>query len=156
MNKKVLFFGSLAVLLTALIGVSAVDAYQLEQKQSSFALDPDKKAEIEAHREAIKEALANNDYAAWAELVSQRPRGEKLLEIINANNFARFVEMHNLIQAGDHEGARAIAEELGLPKKPLKKFRRGVKKMMEHQRFLDNNGDGVCDMNDIEKAETEA
>ena len=37
-----------------------------------------------------------------------------MLEKITADNFNKFVEMRKLIESGDRDGARAIADELGL------------------------------------------
>jgi len=56
--------------------------------------------------EAIQRAIENNDYQTWSELTADSP----ISQYINENNFAQFVEMHNL-----QEQARVIAEELGLP-----------------------------------------
>lgn len=56
--------------------------------------------------EAIRAALDNNDYSAWLEAVGKE---SQMAEKINADNFERLVEMHDL-----HEQARAIAEELGI------------------------------------------
>ncbi len=59
---------------------------------------------------AIQTALDNNDYSAWLEAVGDSPITEK----INADNFATFVQAHQLMKAGDHEGAKAIMDQLGL------------------------------------------
>ncbi|MFC1810591.1 hypothetical protein ACFLZH_03765 [Patescibacteria group bacterium] len=56
--------------------------------------------------EELKAAIASGDYNAFAEIAP-----EKMLEQINADNFGRFVEMHEHLEA-----ARQIAEELGLEK----------------------------------------
>ena len=71
-------------------------------------------------RSEIKAAMEEG-YDAWAEVISGHPRGDKLLEVINEENFDRFVEMHDAIEAGDHETAKEIAKELG-----LKGFRKGI------------------------------
>ena len=64
---------------------------------------------------AVNEALTNNDYAAWVGAVGNHGRfGENITE----ENFDQFAEMHRLMQAGDVEGAGAIAEQLGLPTQP--------------------------------------
>lgn len=57
-------------------------------------------------------AIESGDYNAWKELMGDRPIAEK----INADNFAQFVEMHNLMKSGDKEAADAIRSELGLEK----------------------------------------
>ena len=60
--------------------------------------------------EATRVAIENNDYQAWATAVSGTPMAEK----VDATTFSKLVEAHNLRESGDHEGARAIMEELGL------------------------------------------
>ena len=68
-------------------------------------MDPEK-------REAIGQAMENCDYKAWKEQVGNHPVSKKITE----ENFPKFVEMHNLMKSGDKEGAKAIADELGLKK----------------------------------------
>ncbi|MFH1661736.1 MAG: hypothetical protein ABIA02_01410 [Candidatus Falkowbacteria bacterium] len=70
------------------------------------------KASMEAKKEAMNTALENNDYNAWVEAVGEDC---PMLEKINADNFSRFVEAHNL-----QEQARAIMEELGIEKQGFK------------------------------------
>ena len=80
-------------------------------------------------RKAEIKAAMEEGYDAWAELVSEHPRGEKLLEVINEDNFDRYVEMHDAIEDGDHETAKEIAKELG-----LKGIRRGHFKGKPHKK----------------------
>ncbi len=70
----------------------------------------------EETREAIKAAVENGDYDTFKDLVSQDEKGEKILEKVTAENFGKFKEMHELREAGDKEGAQAIADELGIQK----------------------------------------
>ena len=66
------------------------------------------------NNDEIKTALDNSDYSAWSEAVSQTPRGEEMLSVINETNFDQLVEAHNLMESGDKEGAKEIMESLGL------------------------------------------
>lgn len=66
------------------------------------------------HREEIHEAIEEGDYATFVSLVGE---DAKILGVINANNFTQLQELHQLREAGDREGAKALAEELGLPGK---------------------------------------
>jgi len=66
-----------------------------------------------AHREAVKEAIENNDYNAFQNLVTGARFGVDVTEGV----FAKMVEAHELRQAGDIEGARSIMKELGIEKK---------------------------------------
>ena len=66
------------------------------------------------HREAIKEAVENEDYEAFLAAVE----GSPLADIITTEaDFALFVEAHELRESGDREGAKAIFDELGIEKK---------------------------------------
>lgn len=57
-------------------------------------------------------AFEQNDYDAWKELtVNNKGR---ITEVITADNFAQFVEAHELAKSGDLDGAKEIREELGL------------------------------------------
>lgn len=48
-------------------------------------------------------------YTAWAKLVENKP----IAKIITADNFDKFVKMHNAKTSGDYETAKTIADELG-------------------------------------------
>ena len=61
--------------------------------------------------ELAKEALENEDYAAWVESIESRP---KITDIITEDNFSQYVTLHKLRQEGDFETAQTIAEELGI------------------------------------------
>jgi hypothetical protein len=68
----------------------------------------------EAHQEsfaAVKTAIENNDYTAFTAAVADSPMAEA---IDSETDFTKLVEAHELREAGDHDGARAIMEELGL------------------------------------------
>lgn len=60
-----------------------------------------------------RQALENHDYQAWKDAVGDR----QITEIINQDNFDKFVEFTQLIHDGKFEEAKPIAEELGLPAK---------------------------------------
>jgi len=62
------------------------------------------------HHEERDQAIQQG-YDAWLEAMGDRP----VTNVITAENFDRFVEMHNAKVSGDYETAGAIAEELGLP-----------------------------------------
>ena len=60
---------------------------------------------------AMTKAFEENDYNAWKELMAGRGR---VTQVINENNFSRFVEAHNLALAGKKDEANKIRTELGL------------------------------------------
>ncbi len=71
-----------------------------------------KMLERQGNREAVRVAVENNDYEAWSTAVASTPMASK----VTAENFVKIVEAHALREAGDHEVARAIMQELGFDK----------------------------------------
>lgn len=63
---------------------------------------------------AIREAVTNNDYDAFVEATQNSP----FADLVSEDLFATLKEAHELHEAGDHEGARALMEESGLPLPP--------------------------------------
>ncbi len=101
-------FTFLIVGIVLLFGASTAIAYDFENKSfkgPNFS---------EERHEAMTEAFENADYDAWKTLMEDSKREAKILEIINEDNFAQFVEAHNLKMEGKHEEAKLIMEELGL------------------------------------------
>lgn len=62
------------------------------------------------NRGEIKEAIANADYEAFQALTADAP----VKFNVDEETFAKMVEAHTLREAGDHEGAREIMEEIGV------------------------------------------
>jgi len=71
----------------------------------------------EEQRTQLQEAVQGGDYNTWSSLHEELGLDGPFNELITADNFSRFSEMQTLRQSGDREGAKAIAEELGLPNK---------------------------------------
>ncbi len=93
---------------------------EAKQVLEAAGLDETKLREIhdamrEARKEtfsAVKTAIENNDYEAFLVAVADTP----LADTIDAEaEFAKLVEAHELREAGDRDGAKAIMEELDLP-----------------------------------------
>lgn len=105
MNKKMLIFGLAAVIIGgAVIAPQAVLAYRgdLSVKGPNYT----------AERHAVMEkAFENRDYNAWKAQMTGRGR---VTQVINAGNFARFAEAHELAEQGRIEEAQKIRTELGL------------------------------------------
>ena len=143
--KKTILMGGL-VALGAGLAIGAIasanpDMFQRHNGESlkkGFNMTEEKKEAVKEHYEQMEEILTNGDYEAFKELMAEKP----MLQNITEENFAKFIEMHNLKKAGDMEGAKAIAEELGLEGFGKKGMKRGMHKRAS---FVDNNGDGVCD-----------
>ena len=72
-------------------------------------------AEQGEQREAIRGALENRDYEAWQVAIAGTQAEEVLGPMINQDNFADLIEVHDLRVSGEYEAARAAADDLGLP-----------------------------------------
>ncbi|PIR75958.1 MAG: hypothetical protein CO030_01015 [Candidatus Magasanikbacteria bacterium CG_4_9_14_0_2_um_filter_42_11] len=68
--------------------------------------------ERDTRREAVDKAIDTRDYAAFVKAVGT---DAPFLDHINETNFPQFAEMHDLMRAGDWDGAKSIADELGIP-----------------------------------------
>jgi hypothetical protein len=66
-------------------------------------------------RMAIDEAVNSGDYNAWLEAVADLPHGQDMAQIVTADEFDLLIQMHEARQSGDHETAKEIREEIGLP-----------------------------------------
>ncbi len=148
-NSKTIIWAAVLVAVTAVVGI-AVSSYAAAGFKGwgggrGVNFDSEKIAAMKKNSEALNQALENNDYAAWKELIGDRPGAEKITE----ENFPKLVEAYNLMQAGKYEEARQIKEELGIG------FGPGAKMggFMKERRLQDKNGDGFCDRLDLEAAE---
>ena len=126
----------------SLLAVSMVFAYQgnPDVQGPNFS---------EERHESMQEAFENLDYQAWHDLMAENDKKGHVLEIVNEDNFARFVEMHNAKIVGDIETTKEIAEELGLG------LGRGQGKMNKHARgyergFKQGFKSGNCPYADLE------
>ena len=79
--------------------------------EEQFNQMTERRAEAEAHREAVAAAIESGDYSAWEALISERNPDAPILEVINEDNFDKFQELHELKQK-----AQSLSEELGLGK----------------------------------------
>jgi len=101
-----LFSGLSAIAIVAVTVATTASAF-------AYSGDPSVKGSdysSERH-ESMTKAFATNDYESWKELMSDRGR---VTQIVNADNFARFAEAHNLAKEGKLEESKAIRAELGL------------------------------------------
>jgi hypothetical protein len=62
-----------------------------------------------ANHEAIRNAIKNNNFVAFKALIKDAPFADK----IDETTFAKMVEAHKLMEAGDAEAAHAILKDLG-------------------------------------------
>ena len=103
-NSNKILVGSLTVVMMGAFAVSSAFAYQGDYSKQGPDYSPERHSAMEA-------AMENNDYAAWSGLMADRGR---ITQVINAENFSRFAEAHQLAHAGDLDGADDIRAELGI------------------------------------------
>ncbi len=65
----------------------------------------------EERHTAIEKAFENKDYNAWKTLMAGRGR---VTQVVNAQNFAKFAQAHELAEQGKVVEANKIRTELGL------------------------------------------
>lgn len=105
MTKKTVLIG----VSTLLLGASALFPITAAAYQGDPAVKgPNYTAE---RHDAMEKAFANKDYNAWKALMQGRGRAS---QVVTADNFAKFVEAHELAEAGKTAEAAAIRTELGL------------------------------------------
>lgn len=106
MNKKILAFVGLSTLaLSALVFIpNNTEAYRgdINVKGPNYS--------VERH-EAMQKAFDNNDFISWQKLMDGKGR---VTQVINKDNFAKFAEIHKLLQEGKKEEAQKLRAELGL------------------------------------------
>jgi hypothetical protein len=161
-HKKTLI--TLAVLgLVLSAGIASTYAFGGNAWRAKVNLTPEQIEQRQSQSQAIQQAIENNDYEAWRTLMQQKQdlMAEKefapkvnILEIIDSQEkFDKLVQAWQAMQSGDYETAKAIQEELGFPKIPglwgLKG--KGFGQFMRNHKFVDTNGDGVCDNLDLEQ-----
>ncbi|MBT4277481.1 hypothetical protein HOD96_01910, partial [Candidatus Falkowbacteria bacterium] len=109
--------------------------------------------------EAMTQAFENVDYNAWKEARGETKGKGRMMEVINEENFNKFVEIRQLRLDGDTEGADAIREELGLGQGKMSRgeggnrgngegrgmHRSGDRGQNTGGKFVDENNDGICD-----------
>lgn len=104
----------LAAVLGLMITTAAVSVATLA---SGPNFDPADRAE---HRQEMQQIFTNGDYDTWKanleeRVAEMRARADQLEASISQETFAGMQQMHQLIQDGDLDGAKALAGELGLP-----------------------------------------
>lgn len=135
MNKSIIIGGlGLAVIGTAVLasGVLASQGRMMGQFGPNYS--PERHAQM-------TEAFANNDYAAWKNLMGDRGAAR----VVNQENFSKFARMHDLMLEGKIDEANKIRQELGLGDGQGRGMMRGQRGQNNGGNFVDKNGDGACD-----------
>ena len=105
MKKTILALGVTALILGGL--------FMLPELADAYRGDPSVKGpdcSEERHQE-MEQAIENNDYQAWKNLMQGKGR---VMQVINEGNFAKFAQAHELAEQGKMDEAKQIREELGL------------------------------------------
>ena len=68
----------------------------------------------EERHESMEVAFETMDYDTWYELMTEDGRHGRVVDIVNEDNFATFVEAHEAAENGDYELAAQLRAELGL------------------------------------------
>ena len=100
-------------MILGIASLALVGAVVTPQAILAYKGDPNVKGPnytVERH-EAMEKAFDTNDYEAWKIQMAGRGR---VMEVVNAQNFSKFAEAHNLAEQGRISEANAIRSELGL------------------------------------------
>ena len=105
MNKKSILVGASALLLTGLVLTpNLVQAYRGDPGIQGPNYSQERHT-------AMTKAFANKDFSAWKELMQGRGR---VTQVVNADNFDKFVQAHQYALDGNLDEANKIRAELGL------------------------------------------
>ena len=100
-------------LLGGAVGILSVSALAGVTFYSASAHGGESGPRLET-RSAVKQAVENNDYAQWKELVGDKKIG-KIID--SEEKFLMLSQMHDLRSDGKHEEAQKIHDQLGLPQR---------------------------------------
>ena len=95
---------ALGVIITTALVAGGAYAYQGDFSKKGPGYSPER-------HEAMEAAFTANDYAAWKELM---PGKGRVTRTITEENFSTFAQIHNLVEEGKLEEAKALKAELGL------------------------------------------
>ena len=146
MNKKYYLAIALVALLVTTVGVTAIaSADELGSQGDIGAKFREMKGnlpeQMRGNMQEMKTLMDNKDYTAWENLMLEKAvvMEERLNDFtakINEDNFNNMLRLHELKQAGDFEGAKALEKELGL-ERPMnhngKMLNKGFHKGMKGQ-----------------------
>ncbi len=112
-KEKIVGLAVFALILTAGISTAFADNVSSDVR----------KAEMAEQKAEMQEIFENGTYSDWVNLtnsnleeriIRMREQHQEKSSQVTEENWDRFVEAHELMVAGDKEGARAIMEELGI------------------------------------------
>ena len=104
-NKKMV--SMFAFGLVVFLGISLVAAYQGDYSAEGPAFSTDR-------HEVMTQAFEDLDYDAWVALMVEGGKHSRVMDVVNEDNFALFVEAREAGMSGDTDRAIALRSELGL------------------------------------------
>jgi uncharacterized membrane protein (DUF106 family) len=101
-------YGTVALAMIAVLGISMVSAFGMGPF-GGHDLTDEEKAEMQEHREAVRMAVENGDYASWKSLMEERIA--RMQTELTEENFDRVVEKH--AEMSEMREAMELAKETG-------------------------------------------
>lgn len=134
------------LVLAGALGLAAIGGGILTSGAFAYRGNPQQVGQsysAERHSAMLK-SFENKDYEAWKKLHEGRGRAG---EIVNKENFGKFVEMRQLRLEGKIDESNKIREELGFGQgnRNGEGFRGSMKGQNKGGNFVDSNKDGKCD-----------
>ncbi len=129
MKVKKIFLSVSMLAIVAVIGLTAFNyasAYQGDYSKKGVDCNPER-------HEIMERAFGSGDFSLWKEQMVDKG---KVLEKIDEEKFAKFVEARRLAQLGDYEASDALRKELGLRTSDGQKVGGGFGKGLRKGKFL--------------------
>lgn len=115
--KNKIFVGLFALFLVSVVAFAGITyAYRGDAGVKGPNYNEDVHAQLEA-------AMDAGDYKLWLQIREDNnlPMKGRIFQVVNEDNFDRYVAMHEAMEAGDTATADAIREELGLGQGMMKR-----------------------------------
>ena len=103
--KKIVTVAIASITLVLLLGIAM--AYQGNPliQGPNYSID---------RHEAMENAFNALDYTSWLSLMTGNGNNPKVVQVVNADNFATFAKAHEAMESGDLTTANELRAELGL------------------------------------------
>jgi hypothetical protein len=106
--KKTTIFGMFALMVVGMLfstGIASAYRGDYSVKGPNYT---------EERHIAMENAFDSLDYEAWKEIMTEKGRYPRVVEVVTEENFETFVKAHRAGESGDYETAAVLREELGL------------------------------------------